>query len=143
MPDDIKDYRDYLNRLRRVDYAIRALERHRTDVIEENARISANLSGVVVQHSPGDPTSRAGMSLADYDALLGDQLKDLTRLRTQALALIDNIRDSRYREVLTNYYVYGLSWPAVATEMNYDLRWVFRLHGRALLAFERVYKTRH
>ena len=35
--------------------------------------------------------------------------------------------------MLELYYIDGLTWEDVAQRMGLDVRWVYRLHGRALL----------
>lgn len=131
--------RDYLERLRRIAYVIRSLEQHREYVIEDTIRITASLSGVCVQHSPSDPTAHGAMSLQDYDTFLKDRIQDLAKMRMEAFRMIDRIQDTRLHEVLMNRYVHNLSWEKVAENMHFEIAWVFKLHGYALLEFEKVY----
>ena len=43
------------------------------------------------------------------------------------------VEEPRLSEVLELYYIDGLTWEDVANRMGLDLRWVYRLHGRALM----------
>ena len=43
------------------------------------------------------------------------------------------MEEARLREVLELYYIDGFTWEQVAQRMELDPRWVFRLHGKALL----------
>lgn len=66
-----------------------------------------------------------------------DEYVDLTR---EIDALIRSVADERYRAVLTLRYINEWSWTKIAQEMNYSVDWVWKLHGRALLEFDRVIK---
>ena len=46
------------------------------------------------------------------------------------VALVDSMPET-YREVLTLRYINGMKWDAVAASLNFDRRWVIRLHRRA------------
>ena len=50
---------------------------------------------------------------------------------------IDRVEEAQLRRVLELYYIDGFTWEQVAAQMGtkerpLDLRWVYRLHGRAL-----------
>ncbi|MBQ1805527.1 MAG: RNA polymerase subunit sigma-70, partial [Oscillospiraceae bacterium] len=55
------------------------------------------------------------------------------RWKHAAMDAIDRVDDARQREVLELYYLDGYTWEQVAHRMELDPRWVFRLHGKALL----------
>lgn len=61
-----------------------------------------------------------------------------TDRRDQAAAIIRCIPRAEYREVLYRYYIDGLTWQQVADQMGVGLRTVHRLHGWALVVFERL-----
>ena len=58
----------------------------------------------------------------------------LIALRNEVGALIEQIADGRYREVLKRRYLWGESWEYIAVGMGYSFRQVTRLHGGALRA---------
>lgn len=45
---------------------------------------------------------------------------------------INKLENNQYRELLTLYYIKGLTWEEVAEKMNMDARWIRTLHGKAL-----------
>ena len=49
---------------------------------------------------------------------------------------IHKMQDGAEKEVLIRRYLMGRTWEQIAVEMNYNYRWVLRLHGRALKNFE-------
>ena len=40
--------------------------------------------------------------------------------------------DDTQREVLTRRYLLYQKWEYIAVEMNYNIKWIFKLHGKAL-----------
>lgn len=62
--------------------------------------------------------------------------------REEAKMLIRQLPQERFREVLWRYYIDGLTWGQVFEQMGIKARsHGFRLHGWALLAFEKIYKS--
>ena len=46
--------------------------------------------------------------------------------------VIHTVEDTTLREVLERRYLLYQKWEQIAQEMHRDLRWVYRLHGKAL-----------
>lgn len=64
-----------------------------------------------------------------------DEYVDLTR---EIEARIDRLEDGRLRDLLRWRYVNEWDWERVAGALGYERRQAFRLHARALRAFEEV-----
>lgn len=45
---------------------------------------------------------------------------------------IERVKDARLRRILTERYIAGNSWETIAKNLNIELRWLFRLHNKAL-----------
>lgn len=69
---------------------------------------------------------------ARFQKLMVDILQERDRLETR----IDALTDERSRTVLRLRYLHGLEWAEVADRMFYSLRWVMKLHRRALKRLE-------
>ena len=64
---------------------------------------------------------------------------EATRLMDQTNAMIQSIEDidnPRLQEILTRRYLNNQPFTAIAEDMNYDLRWVYRLHHQGLMLSE-------
>jgi len=64
---------------------------------------------------------------------------EAARLMDQTNAMIQSIEDidnPRLQEILTRRYLNNQPFSAIAEEMNYDLRWVYRLHHQGLMLSE-------
>ncbi len=77
--------------------------------------------------------------LSDYAAEVDDLLRDLEATKWQAIhqyhliaSSIEDMDDIKEQELMRLKYLMGYTWEEVSDEMVLDLRWIYRLHGRAL-----------
>lgn len=131
--------KEYLNRVRFADISINTENDELYHLKLKSLQVSPQSQGERVQSSGsgGDFTK-----IIDKIVLLQDKINEeidrLVELKEQARTLIHMLTDERYKTVLTEYYLNHKTWEQVADCMNYDLRWVYRIHGRALKEFNKV-----
>lgn len=83
------------------------------------------------------------------DALLiaGERLQELreeyNRVLQETTAIIADLEDTRFQDILTNRYIIGMSPSASARAMHYSIDWERALHRSALEAFEKAYLVRN
>ena len=63
---------------------------------------------------------------------LADALADLADVNCAIAKTIREIKNYDYQDLLVKRYVFGEPWEKIATDLEYDLRYVHKLHGRAL-----------
>ena len=56
----------------------------------------------------------------------------------QLQALIDSLPVPEYRTLLELRYLSGSKWEEIAEAMSMHVRWVYRMHGRALQAAQKI-----
>ena len=113
---------------RRVDEAQERVERLR-------ARLEAGRMSSITGMPRGgaqDWTATAD-KLIELERRVNERTRELVRWKLMAMDAIDLVDEARQREVLELYYIDGFTWEQVAQRMQLDVRWVYRLHGRALL----------
>ena len=124
--------KDFLRRARnvdrRVDEATERVDRLRAKL--EAGRMS-KISGMPRGGSE-DWTATAD-KLIELERRVNARVRELVRWKLAAMDAIDLVEEANLREVLELYYIDGYTWEQVAQRMGVDLRWVYRLHGRALL----------
>lgn len=131
--------KEYLNRVRFADISINTKNDELYHLKLKSLQVSPQSQGERVQSSGsgGDFTK-----IIDKIFLLQDKINEevdqLVELKEQARTLIHMLTDERYKTVLTEYYLNHKTWEQVADCMNYDLRWVYRIHGKALKEFSKV-----
>ena len=63
---------------------------------------------------------------------LGTAMADLVDVKCAITRAIHKIGNYDYEDLLVKRYVFGEPWEKIATDLGYDLRYVHKLHGRAL-----------
>ncbi len=79
-----------------------------------------------------NPVENAYCTLADEKSEADRLLQEMISARKKADMLIGTVSDPNQREVLTRRYIIGEKWELIAENMNYDIKWVYKLHRRAL-----------
>jgi DNA-directed RNA polymerase specialized sigma subunit len=79
--------------------------------------------------------------IVDLKKALREELDEYISLKAEAIRLINSMPDSRHRLVLMHRYINGQTWEQIAVCMHYTYQWVHRLHGQALIEFEKVLKS--
>ena len=133
--------KEYLQKIKyyddRINYGLEEYEKLQAMV----TRITPVLKQDVVSASGSQD------KLGDTVAKMADLLTQINRdtdtfvdLKREAKALLDKVKNPTYYKILHKRYVLYHSLEQIAVAMNYTYRWVKRLHGRALQAFEKVMK---
>lgn len=93
----------------------------------------------------GMPHGSGTSDLSGYAARLDELLRDLEAEREMQMVTYREIRqqirmvsDATEQEILSRRYLLEQRWEKISVEMNYDYRYVLKLHGKALLHFEVV-----
>lgn len=91
----------------------------------------------------GMPQGNAHSDLSGYMARLDALVSQLEHERDMAVKQykeihdqIHKIQDGAEKEVLERRYLMGETWERIAVQMNYNYRYVLKIHGRALQSFE-------
>ena len=113
---------------RRVDEATERAERLREKL--EAGRMSS-LTGM--PRGGGADWTETADKLIELERVVNARTRELVRWKLAAIDAIRAVEEPRLSEVLELYYIDGLTWEQVAQRMGLDVRWVYRLHGRALM----------
>ena len=136
--------KEYLNQLRTIDRRINAKQQQMEYYWSMACRATSTISAVNYGGTGGrSKVDDYGSRAIDINAEIEKEIDKLACLRKEAMAVIEQIEDSRYREVLEYRYCNNWRWDKIATYMHYDRSHVINLHGRALLVFaKRVDESR-
>lgn len=93
----------------------------------------------------GMPHGSGTSDLSGYAARLDELLRELEAEKEMQMLTYREIRqqigmvpDPTEQEILSRRYLLEQRWEKISVEMNYDYRYVLKLHGKALLHFEVV-----
>ena len=116
--------------------------------IEERERLLAKLTAGRGANLSGMPRggrfdwTDAVAHVIEADRAIAAEITRLCTVKREVNAAIEAVADARHRRLLELRYRNYLRWEQIAEAMGYDVRWVYRLHGEALLDV-RVPEERH
>lgn len=91
----------------------------------------------------GMPHGSGTSDLSGYAARLDELVRELEAEKEMQMVTYREIRqqismvpDPTEQEILSRRYLLEQRWEKISVEMNYDYRYVLKLHGKALLHFE-------
>lgn len=129
--------KDWLNRGWALDREITALESAKRRAYDRCVSGVALVSGA----PGGGGASDGGLSrYADFAAQVDAQIDKLVGIKQEIAAVIAEVPDTTLRTLLTKRYLNFEKWEKIAVDLDRTLRWVMRLHGRALQAAEKILK---
>ena len=79
-------------------------------------------------------------SKIDEQQQLVDNLRlDLGDFKKKVSDEIDQLNDDRYKNILHQKYIELKTWKEIAMDMNYNVRYLFHIHGVALGEFYKIH----
>lgn len=85
-----------------------------------------------------DQTAMIVAKIVDMESEIDQDIDVLIDAKRQVESAIAALPDPRLRSVLARRYLNGEKWEQIAASLNFDCRWVTRLHNKALHELERV-----
>ena len=135
--------KEYLKSIRTLDMAIKVKEEELYRLKLNIASLSPQTTGERVMNSSTSDMMSTVDKIVDMQAVINAEIDRLVDLKEEARTKINQLKDTRYVSLLTDYYINCKTWEQVAEDMEYDLRWVYRLHGRALQSFSKIFEIDH
>ncbi|MBR3231184.1 MAG: hypothetical protein IKF75_00755 [Lachnospiraceae bacterium] len=134
--------KEYLGRIKNLDCKIRRRQQEAEELRE------AALSFGSIQPDPDrfrsaspapDPMASQVSRYVDIQKEVETMILELMELKHTIIGQIQALEDKTYMEILWKRYVDLEAFSQIADEMGYNLRTVFRIHGRALQMFNEKY----
>lgn len=69
------------------------------------------------------------------------EIKNLTNAKRTIMTEIERIPNENHRQLLYDRYILCLRWEKIALERDKGIRWIYRMHGKALQSFEKVWSS--
>lgn len=131
---------DYLKQIERLDRMIqnKLSEINQLKHIATSITITPKEVNVQVS-SDKDRMGNAVAKLLDLEKETDKLVDDYIDKRKRIIEQIDNIEDTNMYHVLSERYIMRKDLSVIAVEMGYSFKQVCRIHGNALVEFERLY----
>lgn len=123
------------------DFLMRGINlERRVDTIKEQIehyKALVNDCSVTYSDSPKSTASNYKLEectqkIMDLQEELCEAMADLVDVTCEISRAIQKIENYDYHDLLVKRYVLGEPWEKIATDLGYELRYIHKLHGRAL-----------
>ena len=118
----------YLNAQKEIGIKLDQIARLR----ELSTKITQTLTPDKVKSNSENRLESSVSKIVDIEREIGASIDQLERTRLQVESVINSVPNVNQRNVLRLRYISGMKWEQIAVKLNYDYRWVLRLHGKAL-----------
>ena len=132
--------KEYLSQARYLDMRIQSKLEQLESLNELATKCTSVITGM--PHSPSKNTSSMADTInkiIDLQCEINKDIDNLVDLKEEISQVIAGVEQTDLRMILEKRYLCFHSWEKIASEMFYDLRWLHRLHSRALESAGKVY----
>lgn len=130
--------KEWLNRGFKLNKEIEQLLEAKQKALDLACNVVPNSNGEKIKGSTGNSTENKMIRYADYSKQLTDKINCLLEINKEIVETISKVDDTTLRCILTARYINFKTWEAISNDLNIDLRWIYRLHNRALSAIEKI-----
>lgn len=123
----------YLSQARYLDMRIKSKLQQVDSLNELATTCTSVLTGM--PRNPSGSTSRmadAICKIVDLQAEINRDIDTLVDLKKEIMGVIKAVVNPEHQTLLEKRYLCFLSWEKIAVDMGYDLRYIHKLHTRAL-----------
>ena len=131
--------KEYLGKDYRLDQRINSKLDQVASLNELATKATSTLSDM--PKNPNKAISTMENTICKIIDLQDEINKDIDRLvdlKTEIVTTIKNIENKEYQTLLEKRYLCFDTWEQIAVDMNYSIRWVHNIHGKALKELSKV-----
>lgn len=81
------------------------------------------------------------IKIINLELLINEDIDRLVDIKSELVKTLKKMDDTDCRLILEYRYLNYYQWEEIAEKMHYTVRWVYKLHGRALEKLEKVLKA--
>lgn len=125
--------KEYLEQAHRLDQRINA-----KIAMVDSLNVLATKATTTISCMPRNPNRATSMmgdaveKIIDLQMEINSDIDQLVDLKREIVRVIKAVENNEYKIILELRYLCFKPWIQIAVEMGYELRYVFKLHGRAL-----------
>ncbi|MBQ7574013.1 MAG: hypothetical protein IJT23_07105 [Clostridia bacterium] len=132
--------KEYLSGIKLINIKIQRKERQIEMLKQMATDITQTLNDMPKADSK-DSSPMANMIIKIID--LENEVRELKGIlegkKTEALSYIFRLENDEYQTVLILRYLHFMSWESISNAMHYTKRWLYKMHGTALLLFSAIF----
>lgn len=125
--------KEYLSQAYRIDQRINSKLEQVQSLRELATKATATLSDMPRNPNPNIHRMQDFVAKAlDLESEINADLCHLIDTKREIVTVVKCVENRELQTLLEMRYLCFKTWEEIAVELHFDLRWVYRLHGRAL-----------
>lgn len=134
----------YLSQIERIDKTIqnKLSEIYQLRSLATDITVATDKEKIQTS-SDKDKIGNAVSRIVDLENETSSMINDYINTRKKIIREIDSISNKNYYQVLFSRYVEYKTMDEIAEKMNYSWRQIIRIHGSALIEFEKLYGSEY
>ncbi len=126
--------KEYLGQAYRLDQRINSKIEQVASLNDLATKCTSSLTGMPRNPNPATSTmADAVAKIIDLQAEINRDIDRLVDLKREIVMVIKAIANLEYQTLLEKRYLCFFTWEQIAVDMGYDLRYLHKLHNRALM----------
>lgn len=131
--------KEFLWQMKDVNHLIDAYDEEQKRLMDRATSTSSKIKDVVVRTSrKSSKQESVCVELVELAGKVARTKQELADIERKALEVIGQLKPLKFQTVLIKYYIQNKTLEQTAVEMDLTYRWVCKLHGQALNAFDEV-----
>ena len=133
--------KEHLQQVYAIQRKIKRLQDRREDLRADlySVKSPSDLPEIRVQTSiTGDKMLELVAKVDELERGIIAEIDELTEKKQEIIAEIERVPQENYRQLLFDRYILCQKWEQIALDRDKGVRWIYRLHGKALNTFEKV-----
>lgn len=125
--------REYLDQAYRLDERINSRLLQLAQLKDMATTITSHIKDICVQESHNNhKLEDTIVKIVEQEKEIDNEIDALVELKTDVRHVIDKVPNVEQRLLLEERYLCFKSWEEIAADMSYGLRWIYKLHDKAL-----------
>lgn len=134
--------KDYLGQAYRIDNRINSKLEQISSLRELATKATSTLTDMPRNPSRNThPMESIIIKMIELEAEINNDIDTLVDLKREIVKLIKSIGNTEHQTLLELRYLCFKSWEQIAVDMGYELRYLHKIHGRALESCDEIYKV--
>lgn len=131
--------KEYLGKAYRLDQRINSKLDQVASLNELATKATSTLSDMPKNPNKAISTMENTIcKIIDLQDEINEDIDRLVDLKTEIVTTIKNIENKEYQTLLEKRYLCFDTWEQIAVDMNYSIRWVHNIHGKALKELSKI-----
>lgn len=125
--------REYLDQAYRLDERINSRLLQLAQLKDMATTITSHIKDICVQESHNNhKLEDTIVKIVGQEKEIDNEIDALVELKADVRHVIDKVPNVEQRLLLEERYLCFKSWEEIAADMSYGLRWIYKLHDKAL-----------